>query len=122
MPTDRLPWNVEDNQTGRPWYAMDRPQMTLDFRLENGDAIAFQYYSLVAPRLSGGFVKLYFEHGTVTIKGRLLKDLYQGLRRHRIEYVQERHASEFDVGEGAPYVERIEFGPPDLASLARRPI
>lgn len=114
-------WRVDDGKP-RAWYARDQVQMMLDLRLENGDAIAFPYYSLVAPRLSGGFVKLYFEHGTVTIKGWQLRDLYQQLRRHVIEYVQERHVSAFEAAEEEPYVERIEFGPPDLDALARRPV
>ena len=96
--------------------------MMLDLRLENGDEIAFQYFNLVAPRLSGGFLKLFFEHSTVTIKGRHLKELHRQLLRHCTMYVQERHVSEFNAAETEPYIDRIEFGPADLTSLGRRPM
>ena len=117
--TDKATEEVEQR---RPWGNREQPQMMLDLRLENGDAIAFQYYSLVAPRVSGGFLKLFFEHSTVTIRGRHLKELYPHLQRHCTAYVQERHVSEFEATDSEPYIERIEFGPADLTALTRRPI
>lgn len=113
--------STAESEERHPWGSREQPQMMLDFRLESGDEIAFQYFSLVAPRLSGGFLKLFFEHSTVTIKGRHLKELHRQLLRHCTIYVQERHVSEFEAREEEPYIERIEFGPADLATLARRP-
>lgn len=112
---------AEDTEL-RPWGGREHPQMMLDLRLENGDEIGFQYYNLVAPRLSGGFLKLFFEHGTVTIKGRHLKELHRMVLRHCAAYIQERHVSEFEARDTDPYIDRIEFGPADLQSLSRRPL
>lgn len=114
--------NGATDEERHPWGSREHPQMMLDFRLENGDEVAFQYFNLVAPRLSGGFLKLFFDHSTVTIKGRHLKELHRQTLRHCIIYVQERHLSEFDAEETEPYIDRIEFGPPDLPSLTRRPV
>lgn len=114
--------NGAEETERRPWGSREQPQMMLDLRLENGDEVGFQYYNLVAPRLSGGLLKLFFEHGTVTIKGRHLRELHRMLLRHCAVYVQERHVSEFEARDTDPYIDRIEFGPADLTSLARRPV
>lgn len=62
-------------------------------------------------------LKLFLKRGTVTIKGRYLRELL----RHCAICIQERHISEFEAREGDPYINRIEFGPVDLALLSRRP-
>ena len=88
----------------------------LDLRFETGDALALPYYGIAAIRLSGGFLKLFFEHLTVTVRGRHLGAL------HHATYLQERHEPEFTADDAAPYIERIELGAAGLAGLTRRAV
>lgn len=112
MPSQERP----SEEPGRgAFLTQSKPAMALDLRFADGRRKAFQYVTLNASEMDGERVTLFFEAAKVTITGRNLEAGYGAIHQCRCLVVQEQHASEFAVGGGEAWVERITVAPADPA-------
>jgi redox-sensitive bicupin YhaK (pirin superfamily) len=68
-----------------------------------------------------GELTLYFTQGTVTVIGRHLEPLAALVGNEGVSSIRAQHTSPFAILEGAPYIERIDIGPPNVAALGKKP-
>lgn len=74
-------------------------EITLDIRLKGGNAIALPYSYLLSIHYNAqGKITLTWAHATVTIEGRNLKPIYDGMLTHNVSFIHEGDAY-FDEGE-----------------------
>lgn len=99
-----------------------RPMMALDCRFEAGQRKAFKYPDLLSCEFDGASrITLYFEAATVTVEGRNLTAGYDHLVECKVASIQERHCSEFELGDHASYVDRIRISEPQPRGPAAHP-
>ena len=82
--------------------------LMLDVRLRSGVRLALPYSYLSYFELdSSGAIQAVFASHTVTIQGRNLRPVYEGLSQHRIEWIQEGDPRHDPHPETATYITRI---------------
>lgn len=88
--------------------------LTLDVRLKTDDRYGFPYSYLIWKHYNPSEgITLRFSSYTVFVKGRNLKELYEALLNHRVEYIQEQD-NRYDTGpESDPFIYQIEVKEPD---------
>lgn len=118
--TGRLP-PIGGEGTRKPWGVRERVQLAIRFRFADGTSRSFAYHNFNGTMFLGGVIKVFFVDGTVTIFGRHLSELDDRLCDWHVAYVQEQHASEFEVEEHEPYIDRIELAEPKLEEALKRP-
>lgn len=84
------------------------PPAMLDLRLKTGDAVALPYSYLTAVEYdAGGTLRLKFVGHSVTLTGRNLRRVYDGLVQHRVRYVQEESALYDESPETGTFIDGI---------------
>lgn len=86
----------------------------LDVRLESGDRYGLPYTYLIWIRFDPSVgILIRFSSYLVLINGRNLRELYEALLQHRVEWVLAEN-ERFDVGEESdPFISKIEVREPD---------
>jgi hypothetical protein len=88
------------NRTGRP-------ALMLDLRLVSGNylALSYSYLMSAAFNLSGELSLLFTSH-QVTVKGKNLRRIYDGVLSHTLRYIQEENA-DYERDNPEPFISEI---------------
>jgi hypothetical protein len=104
------------------WSIANKPQMGVAIFSVKGNYIMPVYINLVDIRGGGKELTINFSHMTVTIVGKGLEALAEGLRRQVVRYIQAQHKSEFEVKAEDGYIASISVKqaaePEELGSWA----
>lgn len=105
---------ANDEPTYTAWHvdlANNGYEINLEVRLKNGNSVGCAYSYLVSPDCEGnGKITLEYTNRTVTIKGRHLRELYQRILDHAVQYVQEYDLLQHgEVDEDVPCIDSIQI-------------
>lgn len=112
------PQEQEPLESPTPWQRIQgnqMPPMMLQLRLANGEAMAYSYSDIRQIRVrDAGFIQLFvagFTRVVITLEGRLLQDLAQGIGSGMIQWVQEADDRDVDCPESDPAIVGISIDP-----------
>jgi hypothetical protein len=116
-------WNVETwEKEKKPWQGSHAKRcVSLWLLFANGSKRACHYGNLEDVDVIDGMMKIYFSNKTVLVIGRHLDELASLVAAECAVYLREQHASPFEVQRHEPYIERIDFQPPNPEAQARKP-